>query len=104
MKAPVGLAAFAAAAIAKSDPIKTGIQGFTYDIRTALLPFLFIFNTELLLIDVTVTKAVFVFVVAVMAWTAGLLVGNGIFYLLANQGNEAAGRVVVGFFSAFAIF
>ncbi|MDW3139306.1 TRAP transporter large permease subunit, partial [Vibrio sp. 1288] len=31
---PVGLAAFAAAAIAKSDPIRTGIQGFTYDIRT----------------------------------------------------------------------
>jgi len=49
---PVGLAAFAAAAIAKSDPIKTGIQGFTYDIRTAILPFLFIFNTELLLIGI----------------------------------------------------
>ena len=49
---PVGLAAFAAAAIARSDPIKTGIQGFTYDIRTAVLPFMFIFNTELLLIGV----------------------------------------------------
>ena len=49
---PVGLAAFAAAAIAKSDPIKTGIQGFMYDIRTAILPFLFIFNTELLLIGI----------------------------------------------------
>jgi TRAP-type uncharacterized transport system fused permease subunit len=49
---PVGLAAFAASAIAKSDPIKTGIQGFTYDLRTAILPFLFIFNTQLLLIDI----------------------------------------------------
>ena len=49
---PVGLAAFAAAAIAKSDPIKTGIQGFMYDIRTAILPFLFIFNTQLLLIGI----------------------------------------------------
>ncbi len=49
---PVGLAAFAAAAIAKSDPIRTGIQGFMYDIRTAILPFLFIFNTELLLIGI----------------------------------------------------
>jgi len=49
---PVGLAAFAAAAIAKSDPIKTGIQGFAYDIRTAILPFLFIFNTQLLLIGI----------------------------------------------------
>ena len=49
---PVGLAAFAASAIAKSDPIKTGIQGFLYDIRTAILPFLFIFNTELLMIGI----------------------------------------------------
>lgn len=49
---PVGLAAFAAAAIAKTDPIRTGLQGFAYDIRTAILPFMFIFNTELLLIGV----------------------------------------------------
>ncbi|OLQ86984.1 C4-dicarboxylate ABC transporter [Vibrio panuliri] len=49
---PVGLAAFAAAAIAKSDPIRTGIQGFTYDIRTAILPFMFIFNTQLLMMGI----------------------------------------------------
>lgn len=48
---PVGLAAYAAAGIAKSDPIKTGIQGFKYDIRTAILPFMFFFNPELLLIS-----------------------------------------------------
>ncbi|MDE0028360.1 MAG: TRAP transporter permease [Deltaproteobacteria bacterium] len=48
---PVGLAAFAASAIAGSDPIRTGIQGFTYDLRTAILPFVFIFNLELLLIS-----------------------------------------------------
>ncbi|MCW8836739.1 MAG: TRAP transporter permease [Rhodospirillales bacterium] len=45
---PVGLAAYAAAAIAQSDPIKTGIQGFTYDLRTAILPFVFLLNLELL--------------------------------------------------------
>jgi TRAP transporter 4TM/12TM fusion protein len=49
---PVGLAAYAAAAIAKSDPVQTGIQGFIYDMRTAILPFLFFFNPELLLINV----------------------------------------------------
>jgi TRAP-type uncharacterized transport system fused permease subunit len=49
---PVGLAAYAAAAISGADPIKTGLQGFWYEIRTGLLPFIFIFNTELLLIDV----------------------------------------------------
>ncbi|MEE8364446.1 MAG: TRAP transporter permease [Gammaproteobacteria bacterium] len=64
---PVGLAAFAAAAISGGDPIRTGIQGFMYDIRTALLPFMFIFNTELLLINVSPLKAIFVFVVAVIA-------------------------------------
>ena len=64
---PVGLAAFAAAAISGGDPIKTGVQGFMYDIRTAILPFMFLFNTELLLIDVTVWKGIFVFVIAVAA-------------------------------------
>lgn len=48
---PVGLAAYAGAAIARTDPIKTGIQGFTYDLRTAILPFIFLFNTELLMIS-----------------------------------------------------
>ncbi len=49
---PVGLAAYAASAIAKSDPIKTGLQGFAYDIRTAVLPFMFIFNTDMLLLGI----------------------------------------------------
>ena len=64
---PVGLAAYAAAAISRGDPIKTGIQGFGYDIRTALLPFLFIFNTDLLLIDVGPLKAVMVFCISLVA-------------------------------------
>ncbi|MCP4335965.1 MAG: TRAP transporter permease [Gammaproteobacteria bacterium] len=50
---PVGLAAYAAAAISGGDPIKTGVQGFVYDIRTGVLPFMFIFNTELLMIGIT---------------------------------------------------
>jgi len=48
---PVGLAAYAAAGIAKADPIKTGLQGFFYDIRTAILPFMFFFNNNLLMIQ-----------------------------------------------------
>ncbi len=53
---PVGLAAYAAAAIAKANPIKTGIQGFSYDLRTAILPFVFIFNLDLLMIEGTNSK------------------------------------------------
>jgi TRAP transporter 4TM/12TM fusion protein len=66
---PVGLAAFAAAAISRGDPIRTGIQGFSYDIRTAVLPFMFIFNTDILLIDVTFIDGVIVFIASV----AGML-------------------------------
>jgi hypothetical protein len=49
---PVGLASFAAAAIAKEDPIAVGIQGSVYALRTVVLPFIWIFNSALLLINV----------------------------------------------------
>jgi TRAP transporter 4TM/12TM fusion protein len=49
---PVGLAAYAAAAIAGADPMKVGWQGTWYELRTLLLPFIFIFNPEMLLIDI----------------------------------------------------
>ncbi len=62
---PVGLAAYAASAIAKSDPIRTGVQGFIYDLRTALIPFMFIFNPELLLHGVDgIGRAVMIFAAA----------------------------------------
>ena len=48
---PVGLAAFAAAAISKEDPIATGFQGAIYSLRTGILPFVFVFNPAMLLID-----------------------------------------------------
>ena len=68
---PVGLAAYAAAAIARSDPIKTGIQGFTYDMRTAILPFMFIFNTKLLLFGVaTWYEGVWIFLSALLGMLA----------------------------------
>ena len=76
---PVGLAAFAAAGISGGDPIRTGIMGFGYDIRTAILPFIFIFNTELLIIGIkswfhlvvvisTAVIAMLVFAAATQGW------------------------------------
>lgn len=71
---PVGLASFAAAAIAKHDPIQTGITAFYYSMRTAILPFLFIFNTQLLLIGLTgplhLVMTVFIAVVAMLVFAA----------------------------------
>jgi len=68
---PVGLAAYAAAAIAKSPPIATGLQGFMYDIRTAILPFMFIFNSDLILHNIN-------------SWPQGILI-----FLMACFGNFA---------------
>ncbi len=64
---PVGLASFAAAAVSKGDPIKTGLTAFYYSLRTAALPFLFIFNTDLLLIDVDWAHGIAIFVISTVA-------------------------------------
>jgi TRAP transporter 4TM/12TM fusion protein len=65
---PVALAAFAASAISRADPIKTGLQAFYYEIRTAILPVVFLFNTELLLIGVeSFWHGLMVFIVSLIA-------------------------------------
>ncbi len=65
---PVCLAAFAASAISRADPLRTGVQAFLYDIRTAVLPFVFIFNPELLLIGVTSwVHGIAIFVISLIA-------------------------------------
>jgi len=86
---PVGLAAYAAAAISRGDPIKTGIQGFGYDIRTALLPFMFIFNTDLLLINVGPLKAVMVFVVSLVAMLVFAAATQGYFIAKSRKWESA---------------
>ena len=93
---PVGLAAFAAAAISQGDPIRTGLQGFAYDIRTAILPFIFIFNTDLLLIDVTVLQGVIIFIVAA---TAMMLFGAATqgFWIVKSRWWETATLLLIAF-------
>jgi TRAP transporter 4TM/12TM fusion protein len=93
---PVGLASFAAAAVSGGDPIRTGFVAFFYSLRTALLPFLFIFNTDLLLIDVTLVEGAFVFVVATLAiliFTAG---AQG-FFIVRSRLWESALLILVAF-------
>ena len=59
---PVGLAAYAGAAIAKENPIAVGVQGFLYDIRTVIIPVFFLFNSDILLLGIdTWTEALFIF-------------------------------------------
>ncbi|WP_312520706.1 TRAP transporter permease [Stutzerimonas nitrititolerans] len=93
---PVGLASFAAAAVSKGDPIKTGITAFYYSLRTAALPFLFIFNTDLLLIDVNLWHGVLIFFVA----TGAMLIfaaGTQGFFLVRSRWYESVLLLLVAF-------
>lgn len=92
---PVGLAAFAAAGISGGDPIKTGIQGFIYDIRTAVLPFMFIFNTQLLMIGIDHWyHLVLVIVAAIFAMIAFAAATQG-FFLTKSRLWETAALLLV---------
>ncbi|WP_110649127.1 TRAP transporter permease [Salinicola peritrichatus] len=93
---PVGLASFAAAAISGADPIRTGFQAFYYSLRTAALPFLFIFNTDLLLINVDWVHGVIIFVVATVAMLIFAAATQG-FMLVRNRWYESVLLLLVAF-------
>ena len=96
---PVGLASFAAAAVSGGDPIKTGLIAFRYALRTAVLPFLFIYNTDLLLIDVTWYEGVFTFIIATCAILIFTAATQG-YFLQRNTWYETAFLLI----AAFSIF
>jgi len=96
---PVGLASFAAAAVSGGDAIRTGFTAFFYSLRTVALPFFFIFNTDLLLIDVGWAQGILTFAVATVAilvFTAGTMG----WFLVKNRLHES----VLLIFVAFALF
>lgn len=87
---PVGLAAYAGAAIAEASPIATGIQGFLYDIRTAILPIMFFFNHDIILWNIdSVFLACFIFTMTVFGCVcfASLIQG---WYINKNTSLESA--------------
>ncbi len=63
---PVALAAFAGSGIAKSNPLKTGINAFKLAIAAFLVPYVFVYNPELLMIDVNVGSMILIVVTAVI--------------------------------------
>jgi hypothetical protein len=94
---PVGLASFAAAAIARSDPIKTGVTAFYYSMRTAILPFLFIFNTQLLLIGIeNVAHLLLTIVSAVVAMLVFAAATQG-YFLARSRWYESIALLLVTF-------
>ena len=96
---PVGLASFAAAAVSGGDAIRTGFTAFFYSLRTVALPFVFIFNTDLLLIDVGWAQGILVFVVASIAILV-ITAGTMGYFLTKSRIYESVVLVLV----AFALF
>jgi TRAP transporter 4TM/12TM fusion protein len=94
---PVALAAYAAAGLSGADPLKTGIQGFIYEMRTAILPFVFVFNTELLLINIGsplhFAWVVTISIIACFAFAAA----THRYFLVANRWWETIALDVVAF-------
>ncbi|MFQ6777260.1 TRAP transporter permease [Cereibacter sphaeroides] len=99
---PVGLASFAAAAVSGGDPIRTGITAFFYSLRTAALPFLFIYNPTLILYGVDlgtwagILQAVGVFAVATVAMLLFAAATQG-YFLAPSRLWESAALLLVAF-------
>jgi hypothetical protein len=94
---PVGLASFAAAAIARTDPLKTGVTAFYYSMRTAILPFLFIFNTQLLMIGIDSTwHLVLTVVISVVAMLVFAAATQG-YFLVRTRWYETVALLLITF-------
>ncbi|WP_232697728.1 TRAP transporter permease [Brevibacillus daliensis] len=73
---PVALAAFAAAGIARSKPMKTGVESTRLAIAAFLAPYIFVMSPQLLLIDTTFMEALWVMctsIIGMIGVGAGLI-------------------------------
>jgi TRAP-type uncharacterized transport system fused permease subunit len=71
---PVALAAYAGAAIAKSNPIKTGVTATRLAIAAFIVPYIFVLSPAILLIDTTPLDVIQIFITACVGMF-GLAVG-----------------------------
>jgi hypothetical protein len=94
---PVALAAYAAAGLSGADPLKTGVQGFVYEMRTAVLPFVWIFNPELLLIGQDTASTAITIACAAIACVAFASATQG-YMVVKSRLWESLGLLLVAFF------
>ncbi len=87
---PVALAAFAGSAIAKSNPLKTGITASKLAIAAFIIPYIFVLNPAILLIDTTALKVVQIIVTSVIGMVGISAAMEGYLYTTANKIERAA--------------
>ncbi|PIE72757.1 MAG: C4-dicarboxylate ABC transporter [Deltaproteobacteria bacterium] len=94
---PVAVDAYAGAAVAGSDPVKTCLYAFFYDLRTSLLPFFFIFNSHLLLIGFDHYWEVLISIVSAVFAMIAFASGTQGFLLLKNRKWESLAMLLIAF-------
>lgn len=67
---PVALAAFAATGISGGEPIRTGFNASKLAIAAFIIPYMFIFNPQMLMIEATVTGIVWIIITAILGMIA----------------------------------
>jgi TRAP transporter 4TM/12TM fusion protein len=77
---PVALAAYAAAGISGTDPMKTGVEAFRLGIAAFIVPFMFIYSPEILMVggagsiafaSVTAAIGIYLLAASIQGWFAG---------------------------------
>ena len=81
---PVALAAYAGAAIAKSNPMKTGVQATKLAIGAFIVPYVFALNPQMLFIGATPWDIVLICITAVLGMFGVAVAMNGFLYVKLN--------------------
>ena len=86
-----------AAGIAKADPLVTGFTAFWYSIRTSVLPFMFIYNTQLLLIDIGSIPEFLLVVASAIVASLVFVAASQHWFVVRNRWYETIIMLVVAF-------
>ena len=111
---PVCLAAYAGAGIAKANPFKTGVTAVKLAIAAFIIPYIFIYNPMLVLVDVIVWKLIIGVLAAVLGmigvssavigffirnsriWERIVLFGAGLMLIIPEFLSSGIGLVLIG--------
>ncbi len=92
---PVAIDAFAGAAVARSEPLKTSVIAFVYGLRTAILPFIFVLNPALLLIGIESWLQLVVVIGSALMAMVVFAAGTQGFFVARNRLWESVAMIVV---------
>ena len=110
---PVALAAYAGSAIAKSNPMKTGVTATRLAITAFIVPYIFAYSPEMLLIDAAWYDVVLIVITALIGiyavsagmegymyvkcpwWQRLMLLGGGLLSIIPGIATDIAGIVLI---------